>query len=136
MNGQTLRWSAVVAGVCVAGAAGFALHGLASPDRAWAEQPVKQRADLTQLKGLRVILVLRDDWMNTTTPPQAQQPPVNALYQAKAKLFCRIDDVHGEWVEVSTPRSGDLSANPITTRDIWLIRTDSIVAIQTGEAER
>ncbi len=129
------RLSAGVAGICLAGAVGFGVHALAVPERAFAEPPARPRADLSQLKGMRVILVMRDDWMNVTPNPGAA-PVVNALYQSKAKLFCRIDDVHGDWVEVSTPRSGDLQANPITTRDIWLIRTEAIVAIQTGEADR
>ena len=122
-----------LAALLVAAAAlGVLLTTLLQPAAA-AEPPAARRSSLADLTGLRVVLVLRDDWMNVRTTPAAASA-VNALYQSNAKLFCRIDQVHADWVEVSALRSTE-AVGP-TTRDVWLIRSDAIVAVQTGEAER
>ncbi|HEX2838633.1 MAG TPA: hypothetical protein VHN77_10945 [Phycisphaerales bacterium] len=113
----------------------LAFRAAANPPRPAAAHAIAPRTSLANLKGLRVVLVLRDDWMGVTAAG-APQPGANAFALAPGRLFCRVDDVHDGWIEVSTPRSADPQVNPTTARDIWLIRTDAIVAIQTGEAER
>lgn len=113
----------------------LAFRAAANPPGPAVAQSHSPRTSLTSLKGLRVVLVLRDDLMGAT-PASVPQPGANAFALAPGRLFCRVDDVHDGWVEVSTPRSADPQVNPTTARDIWLIRTDAIVAIQTGEAER
>lgn len=113
----------------------FAFRAAGNPPGPAAAHAITPRTSLASLKGLRVVLILRDDWLSAA-PAGAPQPGANAFALAPGRLFCRVDDVHDGWVEVSTPRSADPQVNPSTARDIWLIRTDAVVAIQTGEADR
>ncbi len=140
MNRRSVARAASISALALLGGAGASVlvSTTVFAPRAVAEAPpVVRRSNLADLTNLRVVLVLRADWLSTSVAGVPANPAANALGRASALLYCRIDQVHQDWLEVSAPRiQGDAGGQVNTTRDVWLIRNDAVVAVQTAEADR